>query len=554
MAAQPTHGKPDSAGHRQQSDAPPSSEDLIRTFMPHMQRIQFQRGDVLFRKGDPADRMFAIAEGSVILPEIDKTLGPGEFIGEMGLFCPVGQRTVSAVCEGDLTAYAIGREGVLTMMDRDPRLVFGLIQLAIGRFAENLRTETAQRERMESELRIAREIQASSLPDDSPAFPERDDFELAACMDPAREVGGDFYDYFLTADDELFFTVGDVSGKGVPAALFMMKAKTLIKNEALTRVPPKEVLRRVNQLLASDNRSAMFATVLCGVLNLTSGAVRFGNAGHNPPIVVDSEGHARELDIDGSPVAGFFADAEFTEGTGRLRPGDTVFLYTDGIPEAVNPGNEQYSEERLLDLLAKVATGDLRGLPAEVRLDVARFAGAAPQFDDVTMLAVRFRGSPPAEETHIRLQITADTGCLETVQAMVGQAASMHPVARERRNDVELAVEEIVANLIRHAYPETGAGPVQVTCRPADPAVFAVEFRDRGAPFDATSAPDPDLPDDIAERQIGGLGIYLLKQVTDALHYCRKGGENILTFEIGHHRPEDRRPAAAQGPPAPPPG
>ncbi|OGV73955.1 MAG: hypothetical protein A3K19_22930 [Lentisphaerae bacterium RIFOXYB12_FULL_65_16] len=519
----------------------------IERFLPHMERRAFRKGDVLFRQGDPADAMFYIEAGSILLSEIGKGLGPGEVIGEMGLLCPANRRTVSAVCEQDLVAYRMGREGVLAMMDRAPRDVFTLIQLAIGRYSENLRHEANARAQMESELRIAQEIQSSSLPSVATAFPGQTAFSLAADMDPAKEVGGDFYDFFLVDANTVFMAVGDVSGKGVPAALFMMTVKTLLKAEAMSGLPPDEVLRRVNRIVCTGNTTFMFVTVLCATLDLTSGRLMFGNAGHCPPLVRQGGGRFEYLEVPPSLVLGFMPDAVFTSGTLTLQPGDAVFLYTDGVTEATNPGGDFYGDERLRAVLGQGAPFGVADLIADVRGDVRRFVEAAPQSDDVTMLTVCFNGraeSPPlpsalaadptqageqgalCDVAHCRMP--AEIENISAFHAVVIACATKMGFPSERIGEFELAVEEVLANVARYAYPDA-SGDVELRCR-ADNRRFILEFSDRGIPFDVLAKPDPELPSDIAKREIGGLGIYLVKQVMDDVNYRRENDRNILTL------------------------
>jgi len=186
--------------------------------LSHMKKEHFKKGDVLFKLGDIADKMYYIQKGSIRLVEINKIVKKGDVIGEMGILSPFEQRTASAICEEDLEAFTMGRDEVLKFLSHDPSLAFNLIQLSIGRFIEYFKREAQARERIESELRIAAEIQTGMLPRKFPPFPERTEFAIFAMMDPAKEVGGDFYDFFFIGKNRLCFVIGDVSGKGVPAA------------------------------------------------------------------------------------------------------------------------------------------------------------------------------------------------------------------------------------------------------------------------------------------------------------------------------------------------
>ena len=269
----------------------------------------------------------------------------------------------------------------------------GYMQTSLKKYIADLKTTTAAKERIESELSIAHEIQTSMLPHIFPAFPHKPEFDLYAMMEPAKEVGGDFYDFMLTAENKLFFLIGDVSGKGVPAALFMMITKTLMKNEALQQLPPDEVLRKVNEIVALDNDSSMFATIFCGVLDTDTGEVEFANAGHNPPVLCRLDG-TNYLKPDHGFVLGPMPGTKFTAQKLTLKPGDTLFMYTDGITEAMNPEKQLFSEKRLQQALVDLGEKDVASLIHSLRDEVRVYAGSEPQSDDITMLAIKFKGKP----------------------------------------------------------------------------------------------------------------------------------------------------------------
>jgi len=269
---------------------------------------------------------------------------------------------------------------------------FGYMQSSLKQYIRELKETTAAKERIESELKIAHEIQASMLPRIFPPFPDRKEFDLFAVMEPAKEVGGDFFDFFLVENNKIFFLIGDVSGKGVPAALFMMITKILMKNEALQGLSPAEVLSKVNNIVARDNDSSMFATIFCAVLDTETGEIEFSNAGHNPPLLC-RKGQASEfLRVQHGFVLGPIRNSKFAAQKIRLAPDDMLFLYTDGVTEAMNPQKQLFSEHRLQQALAGLqdteAMKTIQGLKNEIKL----FAKDEPQSDDITMLALRFKG------------------------------------------------------------------------------------------------------------------------------------------------------------------
>lgn len=258
----------------------------------------------------------------------------------------------------------------------------------------DLRETTAARERIESELRVAREIQMSTMPKVFPPFPDRKDFGIHAAIKPAREVGGDFFNFLLVEHERrecLFFVIGDVSGKGVYAALFMAVANTLIQTVARAGLPPNEVLTVVNRQLSQDNDACMFVTVFCGVLDLASGSVTFSNGGHNPPYLLSNGDGLSTLVQARNTVLGLDGDAEYSSHTVTLRPDEGLFLYTDGVTEAMDENEEQFGESRVESLLHQSLDADARALVESALERVRDFTAGAPQSDDITLLALRYR-------------------------------------------------------------------------------------------------------------------------------------------------------------------
>jgi len=276
---------------------------------------------------------------------------------------------------------------------------FAAMNGALKEYIRNLTETTAAKERIQSELKMATEIQANLLPRLFPPFPDRSEFDIYALMHPAKEVGGDFYDFFFVDDVNLCFLIADVADKGVPAALYMMVAKTLLKAEGQRLGEPAQMLGSVNGILAADNESCMFITVFCAILNTRSGALRFASAGHNPPAVI-AGGHARYLDVIPGIVLGPMPDAVYTTEEMIMRPGDTLFLYTDGITEAKNREEALYGETRLLAELQHHVRSTPADLIHSIRDDVTRFANGSPQSDDVTMVAIQYRGAPTDNAPH----------------------------------------------------------------------------------------------------------------------------------------------------------
>jgi sigma-B regulation protein RsbU (phosphoserine phosphatase) len=274
---------------------------------------------------------------------------------------------------------------------------FGDMRDRLRRYLADLRETMAARERMHSELRIAHEIQMGLVPKTFPPFPKRRDLDLYAVLEPAREVGGDFYDFFPLDDDRLVIAIGDVSGKGVPAALFMAVTRSFLRSQFRSNANPAEVLDHVNGELVDGNESCMFVTLFCAVLNLADGSLQYVNAGHNPPVLRYPDGHLEWLAHPRGPVAGAMPDAVYAAGTVSLPEEAVLLLYTDGVTEAMNPANELYGEDRMVAGLhaATVEHRDCRALIDALLVGIRAFAAGAEPSDDITMLMLRRKPVAP---------------------------------------------------------------------------------------------------------------------------------------------------------------
>lgn len=264
----------------------------------------------------------------------------------------------------------------------------------IEKYIEDLTIVTAEKERIGAELNVATQIQADMLPRIFPPFPERKEFDLYATMNPAKEVGGDFYDYFLIDDDHLGIVMADVSGKGVPAALFMVIAKTLIKNRALmNNAGPGEILADVNDQLCEGNDAELFVTVWLGILTISTGSIVYASAGHEYPAYYrNGRGFDLEKEKHGPPVA-TMEGLHFREHETVLQSGESLYLYTDGVTEATNSGNELFGEDRMIESLNRHSEDNVEDILKKVREDIDSFVGEAPQFDDLTMLIITYKGT-----------------------------------------------------------------------------------------------------------------------------------------------------------------
>lgn len=260
----------------------------------------------------------------------------------------------------------------------------------IGGYVTNLQKVTAEKERINAELSLASSIQAHMLPCIFPAFPDRDEFDVYASMTPAKEVGGDFYDFFMVDDSHMAVVMADVSGKGVPAALFMVIAKTLLKNYTQSGIKPEEVFTTVNRLLCDGNDAGLFVTAWLGVLELTTGKLTFVNAGHNPPMIKQNGGEFTYLKSRAGFVLAGMDTIKYRQNEITIAPGDRLLLYTDGVTEATNSQNQLYGEERLSAFMNAHSDEKAEDILRDLKLDIYAFQGEAPQFDDITMLMLDY--------------------------------------------------------------------------------------------------------------------------------------------------------------------
>ena len=252
--------------------------------------------------------------------------------------------------------------------------------------------------RIDAELAFAKAIQHSALPSVFPPYPTRKEFDIWATMHTAKEVGGDFYDFYFVDEDTLAFLVADVSGKGIPAAMFMMTSKTLLKSYAESDMSVEEVFTSANEKLCEGNDAGMFVTAWMGLLNVRTGLVTFANAGHNPPLVRHGDGSFTYLKSRPGFVLAGMEGIRYRKNELQLQPGDMLYLYTDGVTEATDASNELYGENRLAALLDTSTDADAQHICAAVKADVDAFVGEAPQFDDMTMLCLAYHGKQAHKE------------------------------------------------------------------------------------------------------------------------------------------------------------
>ncbi|MBR5539154.1 MAG: SpoIIE family protein phosphatase [Clostridia bacterium] len=380
--------------------------------------------------------------------------------------------------------------------------------------------------RIDKELEYAKQIQLSALPTN---FPQGEKYGIYAQMIAAKEVGGDFYDFYKLSDTTVAFLAADVSGKGIPAAMFMMTAKTIIKDLAESGMAVNDIFTKTNEKLCENNESGMFVTAWMGILDVTTGNVQFANAGHNPPLLKRADGSFEYLKTRAGFVLAGMEGVRYRVGELTLSPGDRLFLYTDGVPEATNAENKLYGEDRLLDFMNRNASMKADELLPALKANVDEFVGEAPQFDDITMLMFDYKPREGGERMTNKT-FPAKTESLSDVIGFVESMLEDFECPIKMQTAICVAIEEVFVNVARYAYPESeGETTLSVGF---DETSRTVTFRmaDKGIPFDPLKKPDPDVTLSAEEREIGGLGIFIAKKTMDSLGYAYENGENVLTM------------------------
>ena len=406
----------------------------------------------------------------------------------------------------------------------------------LNAYEEDLTKAIQEQQRIGTELDLAKRIQEDMLPTIFPPFPERKDFDVYASMIPAKEVGGDFYDYFLIDDDHLCIIMADVSGKGVPAALFMMASKILLKTTAMAIPEPGKILARVNNQICNNNSLEMFVTAWLGILELSTGKLTAANAGHEYPIIRQHGGRYELYRDRHGFVMGGMEGMEYKEYEVLLKPGSEVFLYTDGVTEATSEKNEQFGTKRLLESLNSGLAPELKGVLERVNDAVDVFVGDAPQFDDITMLCLYYAGADATDSSEEQregrymkeMTLEATVGNIPIVTDFINTELEALECPMKAQMQIDIAVDELFGNIAHYAYdPLTGPATVRVEVDD-DPMAVIITFIDHGKPYDPLAGKEPDITLNAEDREVGGLGVFLVKKTMDEITYEYKNGQNIL--------------------------
>ena len=404
------------------------------------------------------------------------------------------------------------------------------MQQSLIKQMDELKQINEQKGRIEGELKIARDIQMAMLPKIFPPYPDRKDIDLYGQLTPAKEVGGDLFDFFIR-DEKLFFCIGDVSGKGIPASLYMVVTKSLFRTVASHEASPDRIVYALNQTLSQDNESNMFVTFFVGVLDLPTGRMHYCNAGHDAPLLIGHTG-AGMLPVDSNLPIGVMDGWKFTKQETLIDPDTTIFLYTDGLNEAENIKHEQFEMTRVFEVaqtLQKKNEFNPASIVSQMTGAVRKFVGEADQSDDLTMLALQYTKHQEDVTYQRSLTLTNDLKRVPRLNTFIDEVCEANGFDMATTMQINLAIEEAVVNVMNYAYPKGTKGDITIETK-ANKTELSFVISDTGKPFDPTAKAEVDITLSAEDRQIGGLGIHLIRQIMDHINYERVDGHNILTL------------------------
>ena len=404
---------------------------------------------------------------------------------------------------------------------------FETMQLSLVRQIEETKAINEEKGRMEGELQTARSIQMSMLPKTFPPYPDRDDIEIYGQLTPAKEVGGDLFDFYIR-DEKLFFCIGDVSGKGVPASLVMAVTRSLFRTVSAHESQPGRIMSTINESITEDNDSEMFITLFIGVLDLPTGRLRYCNAGHNAPLLIGTA-NTGTLPCNPNLPVGIEPNWRFSAQEAVIDSQTTIFLYTDGLTEAENLYHKQFQEERVVETI-RLSEHKPQQLIQSMIEAVHQFTGHAEQNDDQTMLAIQYTKEQDQNGRLSRtLTLTNNIDEVPQLATFVDEVCETIGIDMSTAMSLNLAIEEAVVNVMEYAYPAGTKGNVNIEAKANDNRLKFI-ITDWGTPFDPTEKADVDTNMTAEERPIGGLGIHLVRQIMDSINYERIDGKNVLTL------------------------
>ena len=404
---------------------------------------------------------------------------------------------------------------------------FAQLAATFDQMKNSIKLIAGEQEKINSELSIAKLIQESSLPNVFPPYPDNSDFDIFASMETAKEVGGDFYDFYFIDNDNFMFLIADVSGKGVPAALFMMTVKTHINNLALIGFSPKELIKVINKKICENNKQGFFVTMLICIVNVKTGKLTIINCGHNLPLIKHKNGEYNFIKLDANLPLGLFENFDFKIYETQFEEGDMLFTYTDGVTEAFNDKEELFGETRLLKALNNIKDKkNIKDVLSDIKTELKTYTNSVAQSDDITMLGFHYLNNQKNQNL-----LYYDDAKIENYTAFYNWLHNtIEPwnLSNELINKIDLCAEEIFINIASYAYPEK-TGKVEISVEKIDDEII-LKFVDTGFAYNPLTKPDPDITLPPEKRQIGGLGIFMVKQSAKNVHYERNVNKNVLTM------------------------
>ena len=413
--------------------------------------------------------------------------------------------------------------------------VFNSMTDSLKEYMEHLKCAVTEKERIATELNVASSIQRNLLPDK--VFSEEESFDICAFMQPAKEVGGDYYDYFMTDERHLVAVIADVSGKGVPAALFMMRGKTLMHSQAAFLSSPAEIMQKVNRELCENNEEMMFITSFLCILDLVTGELTYVNAGHNPPLIYRKETkNSRYIKDEAELVLAVMEDIEYKKYSLWLKPGDRLFLYTDGVTEAMNEQGDLYGDNYLEEVLNGEECKELYGkaLLQAVKESIRAFSGKAEQADDITMTSMAFLDYKTIEKQEGNLWKFETAAVMEKLDLVLDFTQRMMKQKKAPQQEImklQFVIDELFSNIAKYAYPE-GIGEVVIVGDVSKEESIVIFIEDRGILYNPLERENPDIELAPENREIGGLGVFLVKNMVEHMEYQRKNGRNRVELVI----------------------
>lgn len=440
-----------------------------------------------------------------------------------------GSRMLVSIPVKEVHADVLREAGLTAALSAALLLLLGFILMRVLKSARSMDKAETESKLMDKELSIAHNIQMGMVPDRFPAFPERKDIDIFAMMVPAKNIGGDFYDYFIR-NEKLFFCIGDVSGKGIPASLLMATSITMFRTLSAKESNPQSIVSSMNEGVIQQSGRRMFVTLFVGVLDLPTGTLRYCNAGHNPPVILGlTKDKSSPLETDANMPIGVKAHYPYGIQSGSLASGETIFVYTDGVTESQDEDGLFFGIERMTAELDRMQDNTPKIVIDKMYKAVKSFEKGASPADDLSMLAIKYM--PVKEEVLISKTLTLINRKeeIKRLGTFVEEFSEEAHLVRKEALRINLALEEIVTNSILYSYPEGEKGEIEIGAkRLKDKLVFTIV--DSGKAFDPTAAGNVDLQEHNRELKQGGLGIFLVNKMMDAINYEYKDGKNILTL------------------------